>query len=269
MSIEQEYYEIDYFWSGILNNENDLARIREITDLIPDEVQSLLDVGCGDGLFANHLLDSGRKFSRLHAVDRSHAALKHVRAEKSQASIDELLFEPRSFDLVSCLEVIEHLPVRTYEAGLDNLCRIAREFVILSVPYQEDVERTMLLCPSCRTHFNPDYHMRGFDDPTIKGLLAGRGFAVRRIIYLNPQTRYRFLWKFLHPHPPIEQRTNPAPVGLPCPVCGFHLPPNPTCESLNSPENRSRPSVLRQWVKSLWPKETGYKWIVALYQRQS
>lgn len=27
MNIEQEYYEIDYFWSGILNNETDQARI--------------------------------------------------------------------------------------------------------------------------------------------------------------------------------------------------------------------------------------------------
>lgn len=273
MNIEQEYYENDDFWSGTLDNPMDRERISRLAALIPADVKSILDVGCGDGMFVNHLLASGRRFERVHAVDRSHKALSRVKAEKSQASIDDLPFGPNSFHLVSSLEVIEHLPVRVLENGLASLCKIAAKYVLISVPYLEDLDRSLIMCPACRTRFNPDYHMRSFDDDRMKGLLSQHGFVPQKLVHLGPSFRYRGLHRFLNPVAPVEQRRNPLATSFPCPVCAHYLPA--TAEAIaaartttpTSPSMRARSPVWK-FLKQALPKETRFRWVAALYERQ-
>lgn len=273
MNIEQEYYENDGFWSGTLDNPMDRERIMRLAALIPEDVKSVLDVGCGDGMFVNHLLASGRRFERLHAVDRSQKALGRVKTEKSQASIDELPFSPKSFHLVSSLEVIEHLPVRVLEQGLASLCNIAEKYVLISVPYLEDLDRSMIMCPACRTRFNPDYHMRSFDDDRMKGLLSQHGFEPQQLVHLGTSVRYRGLHVLLNPVPPVEKRPNPFGTSFPCPVCAHYLPASPGAKAADSTPIPATTAIRRQnpiWklMKQALPKETRFRWVAALYERR-
>jgi 2-polyprenyl-6-hydroxyphenyl methylase / 3-demethylubiquinone-9 3-methyltransferase len=75
---------------------------------------SLLDVGCGAGLFAEPLARLG---ADVVGVDPAPAAIEAARrhAEETGASlayraatVEELAAEPRRFDVVSAMEVIEH-----------------------------------------------------------------------------------------------------------------------------------------------------------------
>ena len=51
---EKKYYESEKFWTGdVLQDEMNRNRISFTANLIPAEVKSLLDVGCGNGIFIN------------------------------------------------------------------------------------------------------------------------------------------------------------------------------------------------------------------------
>ena len=75
----------------------------------------LLDVGCGAGLFAEPLARLGADVLGVDpapasiAVARRHAEETGARVAYRVATIEEIAAEPRRFDIVSAMEVIEHV----------------------------------------------------------------------------------------------------------------------------------------------------------------
>jgi ubiquinone/menaquinone biosynthesis C-methylase UbiE len=96
---------------------------------------SVLEVGCGEGRLAQHLVTSAPRPGRFVATDVDTSAVDRgldPLIETRQASVYALPFDDASFDLVVCCEVLEHLD--SPEAGLDEVARVARRSVILSTP---------------------------------------------------------------------------------------------------------------------------------------
>jgi len=241
--------------------EMDRHRIRETSGLIPADVRSVLDVGCGDGIFANYLLESLPQLTSVHATDWSEAALMHVKTKKTKASIDSLPFADREFDLVSCLEVIEHLQVRTYQPGLSEICRVSKRYVLLSVPNSEPLRHSQVECPHCKTRWNPSHHLRSFTPKSLARLLTEFGFRSSCQVLVGRQRDY------LLPSRYRDYRRRVVGVrgtGVLCPLCGYGDDTGNRCAS-----HAERPSsTLRRLVKLLWPKRTRSPWIVVLYERQ-
>src|SRR3989304_7695229 len=261
MSIEKEYYENDEFWRVEKIQRADFERVETISALIPRQVENILDVGCGNGIFINHLAKQTGRFKRLHGVDRSTTALKYVETEKTIASIDSLPFRDQEFDLVASLEVIEHLPLKMFEVGLRELCRVSREYVLISVPYEQQLERSLIPCQNCKSKFNPDYHMRSFNSATIHSLFDDYGFINIQTTHIGKSDRLVFI-----PRLSILEKlalTNPFTFEIPCPVCGFYLPGA-------KPEGAKKKILsLKKNLKKYWPKKRTYRWIAGLYKRQN
>jgi hypothetical protein len=50
MDFEKEYYEFEEFWGGeVLQDEANKARIDLTINSIPGDVESVADIGCGNG----------------------------------------------------------------------------------------------------------------------------------------------------------------------------------------------------------------------------
>ena len=99
------------------------------------EATSLLDAGCGEGEALARLGD--RMPERTAAVDLDPDAValtqyRLPRVDVSRHSIDALPFEDDSFDLVLCLEVLEHVPEPSL--ALAELARVCSGRIVLSVP---------------------------------------------------------------------------------------------------------------------------------------
>ena len=102
------------------------------------------------------------------------------------ADVRHLPFPNNSFDLVLCLEVLEHLLDSTQ--GLHELLRVARDHVLVSVPHE----------PFFRgANFLRGKHLRALgNDPEHLHTYGGRAF--RRLVAAQARVvwhGYRFPWQ--------------------------------------------------------------------------
>lgn len=129
--------------------------------------KDVLDVPCGMG-WGTSLIRGAR---RLSGVDLSEEAIAEAQrrygrlANFSIGDMGKLNFEESTFDLVSCLEGIEHVPVEVGHRFLNESNRVLRPGGIL-----------MLSSPYCRTmpHSGNPYHLHEYRPEEIRALVSER-----------------------------------------------------------------------------------------------
>jgi ubiquinone/menaquinone biosynthesis C-methylase UbiE len=136
--------------------------------------ESVLEIGCGEGLLAHHLLTNGPRPRRFVASDRDlRAAVPGLDPliEFLEASAYDLPFPSGSFDLVVCCEVLEHLhdPPR----ALSEAARVARRAVIVSTP-REPLWRLLNIARGAyiRDLGNTPGHVQHFGSGDLERLVA-------------------------------------------------------------------------------------------------
>jgi len=122
-----------------------LSRVHAVLGILrgigPSEI---LDIGSGRGAFLWPLLDAmpWLPVTAADVLDHRVVDLERVAAggvttlTAARADVTDLPFPDRSFDVVTMLEVLEHIPDTA--AALHSVLRVARRFVILSVPSRPD-----------------------------------------------------------------------------------------------------------------------------------
>lgn len=161
------YYENPALWHPGRYEGLDGLRVQEAVKWLPTNAHSILDVGCGNGVFANQLIETHTTIG----VDRSWSALQWVQSPRAQADVTRLPFKAAAFDGLVCMEVLEHLPVTVFEMTLAELVRVTRQYLLITVPYCEDRAAVQVRCPVCSCQFHPTYHMRSFTRPQVEQLL--------------------------------------------------------------------------------------------------
>lgn len=258
MSNDHQYYENPELWrSEIYASAFEVARLDAGVAFVPEGVRNLLDVGCGNGSFLQKL-ESGRPEIMLSGTDRSRAAIsaKLCRANVEVADISGLPFSDRSFEFVSCLAVIEHLPLAAYEAALRELQRVAAKHILINVPFNE--KRVRAHCPSCGCAFDPHYHMRRYTEKDIHTLFEK--FAVEKIQILSGPEPF-VSWAIRRTRLDLSARRFPNSI---CPQCGFSAVG--TRQSSQAKKKADVKSILRRALKAI-PDITEQREIFVLYKR--
>jgi SAM-dependent methyltransferase len=201
------------------HHRDEEARIAATVEMVPAGVDSLLDVGCGDGRITNRLAE---RIPRVVGVDASAVALSYVDTETRQGPVDRLDFPDDSFDLVACLEVIEHLTDGALEGCLAEIQRVARKYVLISVPLLETLAVKKLPCAICGHRFNQTGHLRRFSKRDLESLLhAMRPVELREC---GAQQRHYYNRGLLMIRQRIAGVYNRSPNAV-CPACGTPLFP--------------------------------------------
>jgi SAM-dependent methyltransferase len=219
--------------------------------MIPYDVNSLLDVGCGDGT----LLRSADSAMLKVGVDISYAALRLVTSgHRVLASSETLPFPENGFDLVMSTEVLEHLPEGVFEASCSEIQRVARRYVLLSVPFHEDLAGKQARCTRCGHVYHIYLHLRSFDLSELEGIFDS--YQLKEYRFSGPLEKTYPSW-LLRIRRKYGHRWEWDKAAL-CPRCGYND---------SQPPGRSIISVTTSLLAGLIGKRYP-KWVSVLYEKK-
>ncbi len=137
----------------------------------------ILDIGCATGF----LLDEARRQGwQAHGVELSDWAVKYAREhfnlEVSEGTVEDAHFPPGSFDAVTMIDVLEHLP--DPKKTLEEIRRILRPdgIVCVSTP---DIDSFISRLLGGRWWGIQQAHLYYFSKETLRSMLESAGFVVK------------------------------------------------------------------------------------------
>lgn len=268
-SAERAYYENSALWDPKLYSGVQEERSSLTAKWLPTDVRSVLDAGCGNGVLTN-LLDGQ---TSVVGIDRSYAALQWVSSSKCQGDLVELPFADNTFDAVVSTEVLEHLPTPLFAQVLDEMVRVTRRYILISVPYDEDLEIGRVTCPYCGCRFHRNYHMRKFSEQEIRNLFSHKpAVQLQRSAYIfatcTPGAeRAKQKWSAFCSC--LGCGRSAFDSNLICPQCSYASPVRvsetvPTAKGQTSKGLRLGPLINR-----IVPAKKSYRWWLALYTKSA
>ena len=156
MDNETKYYNQSQLWENVAEYQKNV--LEDITRFMPGDVKTILDVGCGSGFVINSL---SAKYD-CTGLDISETALEQVKVKKIVGSADALPFPDNSFDLLMINDVLEHLPEPVFRKTLSELRRVTKKYILVTVPFMENLNAGMTCCGKCGTVYHITHHLRSF-----------------------------------------------------------------------------------------------------------
>jgi len=155
----------------------------------------VLDVGCGHGVLVNMLRKLG-----YDAVGTDPAPPDDPHLFKLKATELDALGSAR-FDSVVSLETFEHLLPADLPVALESIARVLKPGgkLIFTVPFEEDLQYEMCVCPDCHAVFHRWQHQRSFSRQSIEDLLAPARFTAVAFRGFEVPFAMPFLPRLLHP----------------------------------------------------------------------
>ena len=137
---------------------------------------SILDAGCGSGRTLQELAAYGW----VSGIELNQQAAEVARArglgEVRTGRLEELPWPDASFDLITCLDVIEHTPDdRVTLAELRRVCRPGG-WLLVTVPAYPAL---------WSTHDEANHHYRRYSRPTLRAAAGDAGWEMARISSFN------------------------------------------------------------------------------------
>lgn len=105
----------------------------QINQILTASPQKTLEIGMGNGFVSNYIKERGFNIISLD-VDR-------VLRPDVIGTILWLPFVSKSFDVVACYEVLEHLPFADFNKALSEIFRVSNSLAFLSIPDASRVYR--------------------------------------------------------------------------------------------------------------------------------
>lgn len=263
------YFEQPEVWeSAVRSTPAERQRIQETIAAIPADAQTLLDVGCGSGVFLNTLCQSeARKLERLVGCDIAQEALKSVKVEVCRCPVTDMPSEDCEFDMVTCLEVLEHITVDDFDEALSEIARVARKYILVTVPNQELLQQNLVICPQCYCCFSPWYHVRSFDASDMPELFPDfRTLECQPVGPIKENAVYHLALVGAN----LLCRRPPLPANSICPQCQYRQDkPNLSLGTGEAGAGKTGLAGLAAKVKRLASrKRKKRKWLLAFYERK-
>jgi SAM-dependent methyltransferase len=136
----------------------------------------ILDAGCGSGRTLEELLDYGTVAGLELNPDAAEVARGRGCGEVQVGRLEELPWSSDSFDLITCLDVIEHVP--DDRAALRELRRVSKPggWLLATVPAYQAL---------WSYHDVANHHYRRYQRATLRAAVSDAGWRVARMTSFN------------------------------------------------------------------------------------
>ena len=128
-----------YFDESYDTKERFVSYWHQITEIIQLRSNKVLEVGIGNGFVSQYLKKKGINVVTLD--------IDHDLKPDIVGSVLSIPFGSKSFNVISCCEVLEHLPYIDFTRALKEIHRVSREYVILSLPDHTAIYRFNIELP--------------------------------------------------------------------------------------------------------------------------
>jgi|Deesub1362A_J573_1020465.scaffolds.fasta_scaffold21142_2 SAM-dependent methyltransferase len=175
IKLAKNFFEMPYF---------EQERLRISIDMIDKLQGKILDIGCGSAKY--HFLFNN--FEEVYGIDADYKAIEIARKRNPKrkyyvCDASKLPFEDNFFDVITCFEVIEHLPKEKFGELLSEIKRCLKKsgIFILSTPNKFYLERFI---PKKGKDFDLA-HLHIYSIFELKSELDKFGFKVQKITGIN------------------------------------------------------------------------------------
>ncbi len=171
-----------------------------------------LNIGAGSGSLERQLIAKGVE---VHTLDPSETTINRLReelelGERAKVGYSQAIpFADGSFDVVIMTEVLEHLPDKALNTTLPEVSRVLRsggEF-IGTVPADEDLVQSLVVCPHCEQRFHRWGHVQKFTSIRLQQFLEAHfvEVSIRRRVFddfraLNLKGKAAYVLRALQAH---------------------------------------------------------------------
>ncbi|HNR28136.1 MAG TPA: class I SAM-dependent methyltransferase [Bacteroidales bacterium] len=236
--------------------EVELQRVDSIMRMLPSHAEQVLEAGCREGYITLKLAGI---YPSVTALDLNMPGIVHPRVACVQGDIKALDFPDKSFDLVICTEVLEHIPPQKLEKACAELLRVTRRYLLIGVPFRQDLRVHATRCIHCGSINPTTGHVNSFDLQQLMSLFGNMPFSRTeypgRGVYKTNRLSYAVYERFGFPYGSYQQEE-------PCINCGKHLekprlsfPARLAClfaKGLEFIQNKTGPSRSPVWIHVLW-----------------
>ena len=164
----------------------------QIHEVLSVPAQSVLEVGIGDRVFGSFIKNNTEiTYTSVDITEDLHPDVV--------GSILELPFADASFDVACAFEVLEHLPFEQFDRACKELCRVARTYIVISLPHFGPMlsfsfkvpflpqMRAALKIPFPKKHLFNGHHYweigkRGYPMSLIRNVLSLHGNIVHDVV---------------------------------------------------------------------------------------
>jgi SAM-dependent methyltransferase len=209
-------------WSHFQNRRPEVfsqteSRHRFLLDRLP--AGRVINIGVGDGGLERMAAGQAQEMYSLDPDGEMVATIERLGVSRAAAgSIDAIPFGSSHFDAVVCSEVLEHLDDNVLVRGLTEIRRILRDGGELhgTVPADEDLQASEVVCPRCGEVFHRWGHMQSFSIDRLRKILEPVGeVRIERRIFVH--------WPSLNWKGRISASLGVALAALGSPRSGHHF----------------------------------------------
>lgn len=176
----------NYYWSEIHGK----PLIKFLKKHIRFQNKNYLDYGCGTGYLMHYVLSHCKK-TKVYGLDLSQESIKIARNRNKsyenfmdvQCLTSSLSYQDNFFDVISCVEVIEHLNDEALQEMIKRCYDLLKVggYLVITTPNQENLAKSNVICPECGCLFHRVQHLRTWDKNTLSMYLKDKFQDVKKI----------------------------------------------------------------------------------------
>jgi SAM-dependent methyltransferase len=150
--------------------------------MVPKGYHSVLDAGARDGYYSLQLT---QYFDTVTALDLTEPQVRHEQVSCVAGDLTGLPYPDRSFDVVFCTEVLEHIPA--LEEAVGEIKRVAKYCIVIGVPYKQDIRIGRVTCARCGKISPPWGHVNIFDEHKLEKLFQPYRIVQQALTGVDPE----------------------------------------------------------------------------------